>query len=117
MSTAETKVSPDAITFGPDGLIPAVCRDAQSGDVLTLAFMDRQALAKTLETGNAWFWSRSRRALWHKGATSGNFLRVRSISVNCDENSLLLEVEPAGPACHTGNRSCFFRELDWSPKE
>ena len=103
------------IDFGSDNLIPAVSQDAETGEVLVIAFMNPMSLQKTLETGDAWFWSRSRRELWHKGATSGNYLRVQSISVNCEENSLVLKVRPEGPACHTGKRSCFYRELDWRP--
>ncbi len=103
------------IDFGPENLIPAVSQDAETGEVLVIAFMSPTSLQKTLETGDAWFWSRSRQELWHKGATSGNYLRVQSISVNCEENSLVLKVIPEGPACHTGNRSCFYRELDWRP--
>ena len=104
------------IDFGSENIIPAVSQDAASGEVLMVAFMSPAALDKTLETGDAWFWSRSRQELWHKGSTSGNFLRVQSIGVNCEENSLLLTVRPSGPACHTGNRSCFYRKLHWRGK-
>lgn len=94
-----------------DGLIPAVVQDAETDEVLILAYMNAEALQRTLESGQAWFYSRSRRELWHKGATSGNLLHVREIRKDCEDNALLLRVEPAGPACHTGQRSCFHRPL------
>jgi phosphoribosyl-AMP cyclohydrolase len=100
------------IQFDENGLIPAVVQDASSGEVLMLAYMNAESLRRTLESGQAWFWSRSRRELWHKGATSGNFLNVKAILKDCDEDALVLKVEPLGPACHTGHRSCFFRTLD-----
>lgn len=90
-----------------DGLIPAIVRDARSGDVLTLAWMNAQSLQKTIESGETWFWSRSRQELWHKGATSGNTQKVVDISPDCDSDALLVSVIPAGPACHSGTRSCF----------
>lgn len=95
------------------GLIPAVVQDAATGDVLMVAWMDAEALRLTQATGEAHFWSRSRQELWHKGATSGNVQRVCEIRVDCDADTLLLLVDPAGPACHTGARSCFFRKF-WS---
>jgi len=113
MARAGERVSAESIQFGADGLIPAVCQHHETGEVLMLAFMNDEALRKTLETGDAWFWSRSRAELWHKGATSGNFLRVRSIAINCEENSVLLRVQPEGPTCHTGAYSCYYRDLDW----
>jgi phosphoribosyl-AMP cyclohydrolase len=94
------------------GLIPAVAQDAESGEVLMVAWMNAEALRLTRATGEAHFWSRSRGELWHKGATSGNVLRVAEIRVDCDADTLLLRVHPAGPACHTGERSCFFRTLE-----
>jgi phosphoribosyl-AMP cyclohydrolase len=100
------------LQFDEKGLIPAVVQDASSGEVLMLAYMNAESLRRTLESGQAWFWSRSRRELWHKGATSGNFLNVKAILKDCDEDALVLKVEPLGPACHTGHRSCFFRTLD-----
>jgi phosphoribosyl-AMP cyclohydrolase len=100
------------LRFDPQGLIPAVAQDASSGQVLMLAWMDRRALERTIATGEAHFWSRSRRSLWHKGETSGNVLAVRDVLVDCDGDTLLLKVEPAGPACHTGEVSCFHRRLD-----
>ena len=88
-------------------LTPAIVQDADDGRVLMLAWMDEEALRRTRETGEAWFWSRSRRELWHKGATSGNTLAVEEIRDDCDGDAILLRVRPAGPACHTGSRSCF----------
>lgn len=93
------------------GLVPAIVQDADFGDVLMLAYMNAEALERTLATGQAHFWSRSRQELWHKGATSGNVQEVLDIRIDCDEDTLLLLVHPAGPACHTGNRTCFYREL------
>lgn len=97
--------------FDSNGLVAAIAQDAASGEVLMLAFMDREAIDRTLETGFAHFHSRSRGRLWKKGESSGNLLRVQSIRVDCDQDALLLLAEPAGPACHTGARSCFYREL------
>jgi len=93
------------------GLVPAIVQDASSGEVLMLAYMNAEALERTLASGQAHFWSRSRQELWHKGATSGNVQEVVEIRIDCDEDTLLLRVHPAGPACHTGNRTCFYREL------
>ncbi len=101
----------DELTFDQNGLIPAIVQDAQTGEVLMLAYMNREALQRTIETGETWFWSRSRRQLWHKGATSGNTQRVVEVCYDCDGDALLVRVVPAGPACHTGQRSCFFRSL------
>ncbi len=110
MSATDSKATVEP-AFDAAGLIPAVCQDADSGEVLMLAYMNREALRRTRESGDVWFWSRSRRELWHKGATSGSYLRVAGIAVDCENNSLLVKVRPAGPACHTGRRSCYFREL------
>jgi phosphoribosyl-AMP cyclohydrolase / phosphoribosyl-ATP pyrophosphohydrolase len=99
------------VKYDERGLVPAVVQDAATGEVLMLAYMNSEALAKTIETGETWFWSRSRGTLWHKGATSGNTQHVVSISVDCDGDTLLVRVEPRGPACHTGERSCFFGPL------
>ncbi|MBV8546577.1 MAG: bifunctional phosphoribosyl-AMP cyclohydrolase/phosphoribosyl-ATP diphosphatase HisIE [Acidobacteria bacterium] len=88
-------------------LTPAIIQDARTGEVLTLAYMNDEALAKTRETGETWLWSRSRNELWHKGATSGNTQRVVAISEDCDADALVISVIPNGPACHTGARSCF----------
>ncbi|HEX8152974.1 MAG TPA: bifunctional phosphoribosyl-AMP cyclohydrolase/phosphoribosyl-ATP diphosphatase HisIE [Thermoanaerobaculia bacterium] len=90
-----------------DGLIPAIVRDAATGAVLTLAYMNEESLRRTIESGETWFWSRSRNELWHKGATSGNTQRVVDIAPDCDRDALLVSVVPAGPACHTGAASCF----------
>lgn len=95
-----------------DGLIPAVVQDARSEQVLMVAWMNADALRRTVQTGQTHFWSRSRDELWHKGATSGHTQRVTGIWVDCDADVLLVRVDPAGPACHTGAVSCFFRTLE-----
>jgi phosphoribosyl-AMP cyclohydrolase len=100
------------LAWNEQGLLPAVVQDATSGQVLMVAWMNEEALARTQATGEAHFWSRSRETLWHKGATSGNVQRVVEIRVDCDADTLLLQVVPAGPACHTGTPSCFYRRLD-----
>jgi len=100
------------LKFDANGLIPAVVQDATTRQVLMVGYMNREALRRTLTTGQAWFWSRSRGELWHKGATSGHYLHVRAVHVDCDGDVLLVEAEPAGPTCHTGAVSCFFRPLD-----
>jgi phosphoribosyl-AMP cyclohydrolase len=102
------------IKWDERGLAPAVVQAAGSGEVLMVAWMNSEALRLTRETGQAWFWSRSRAELWHKGATSGNTLQVQAIWVDCDADTLLLRVEAAGPACHTGERTCFYRQLEVS---
>lgn len=99
------------MTYDENGLIPAIVQDAISGKVLMLAYMNEEALQKTLDTGETWFYSRSRKELWNKGATSGNRQKVKGIAVDCDQDALLVTVEPVGPACHTGEESCFFRPL------
>ena len=101
----------DEVRFDERGLVPAVVQQAESGEVLMVAWMSAESLALTLETGTTWFWSRSRRELWNKGATSGNVQHVRRVLVDCDADTLLVEVDSPGPACHTGHRSCFYREL------
>ena len=93
--------------FGADGLIPAVVQDARTREVLTVAYMNREALQRTVERRETWFWSRSRKELWHKGETSGNLQTVVNVHLDCDEDAVLVEVEPKGPACHTGAYSCF----------
>ena len=98
---------PAALSFDDHGLIVAIAQDAATGTVLMVAYMDHEALAHTVETGEAHFWSRSRQRLWKKGETSGNLLQVESIQADCDGDALLLSVRPTGPACHTGARSCF----------
>lgn len=104
------------LNFDDRGLIPAVVQDASTGEVLMVAWMNADSLRLTQETGETHFWSRSRRELWHKGATSGNVQRVQDIRVDCDEDTLLVLVEPAGPACHTGHSTCFFRSLQAADK-
>jgi len=99
------------VKYDQAGLVPAVVQDVRTGEILMVAYMNAESLGRTLETGQAWFYSRTRQELWQKGATSGNFLHVRWIRVDCDGDALLLGVEPQGPACHTGERSCFFRTL------
>ncbi|MCS7324429.1 MAG: bifunctional phosphoribosyl-AMP cyclohydrolase/phosphoribosyl-ATP diphosphatase HisIE, partial [Thermoflexales bacterium] len=93
-------------------LIPTIVQDARNGRVLMLGWMNPEALERTRATGEVWFWSRSRRALWHKGETSGNVLRVREIRADCDADCLLIRAEPLGPTCHTGRPSCFWQSLD-----
>lgn len=95
------------IAFDDRGLAPCIMQDWRTGEVLTLAWMNREALERTRQTGEIHFWSRSRGELWHKGATSGNVQRVRSLRVDCDRDAIVALVEPAGPACHTGQRTCF----------
>jgi phosphoribosyl-ATP pyrophosphohydrolase/phosphoribosyl-AMP cyclohydrolase len=101
-----------AIRFDDDGLVPCVVQDAGSGEVLMLAYMDEAALRRTRESGEAHFFSRSRGELWHKGETSGNVMRVRQLRYDCDGDAIVALVDPAGPACHTGERSCFYRDLE-----
>ena len=95
------------IAYDARGLVPCVVQDWRTGEVLTLAYMNADALARTRETGETWFWSRSRQELWHKGETSGNVMRVRELRFDCDLDAVLALVDPAGPACHTGERTCF----------
>jgi phosphoribosyl-ATP pyrophosphohydrolase/phosphoribosyl-AMP cyclohydrolase len=103
-----------AVKFDDDGLVPCVMQDAVSGEVLTLAYMNEEALRRTLETREIHFWSRSRGELWHKGESSGNVQRLVQLRYDCDGDALVALVEPAGPACHTGERSCFYRDLEGS---
>ena len=100
------------VKFDDKGLIPAIAQDAKTGEVLMVAYMNQESLEKTLATGQVWFFSRRRKELWHKGATSGNYLNVKKVFIDCDEDTVLLQVDATGPVCHTGNRSCFFRELE-----
>jgi len=100
-------VMEEQIRYNEQGLVPAILQEQATGTVLMMAWMNREALEKTLETGEAWFWSRSRQALWHKGGTSGNVQRVEGLAPDCDGDTLLVQVTPAGPACHTGSWSCF----------
>ncbi len=105
------QVSLSKIKFHLNGLIPAIVQDAETNEVLMLAYMNRESLELTLQKGETYFWSRSRSELWHKGETSGNLQRVVEVRVDCDEDALLVRVRPAGPACHTGNHTCFYREM------
>ncbi len=102
----------DKVKFDNKGLIPVVLQDNNSGQVLMVAYMNKTALEKTLASGKAHFWSRSRQKLWLKGETSGNYQFVKAINIDCDNDTLLLKVDPAGPACHTGHRSCFYRVVN-----
>jgi len=104
--------APDKVQFDESGLVPVVAQDAATGDVLTLAYANREAVEKTLSSGEAHYYSRSRSELWRKGATSGNTQRVVEVRLDCDGDALLYRVEPRGPACHTGATSCFFTTLD-----
>lgn len=99
------------IKFDEKGLIPAIVQDADTGEVLMLAYMNEEALRRTLSSGEAWFYSRSRQELWHKGETSGNRIKVRSIRKDCDSDTILVMAQPTGPVCHTGNKTCFFEKL------
>jgi phosphoribosyl-AMP cyclohydrolase len=99
------------LIYDEKGLIPTVVQDAHNGQVLMVAWMNQEAFQRTLTSGEAHFWSRSRRRLWHKGETSGNVMKVLTINADCDADTLLLQVEPAGPACHSGAQSCFYQEV------
>lgn len=102
----------ERLKWDATGLMPTIVQDATTQQVLMFAFMSRESLARTLDIGETVFWSRSRQELWHKGATSGNIQKVREIRVDCDEDTLLILVDAAGPACHTGEVSCFYRPLE-----
>lgn len=104
--------APGDLKFDDKGLLPAIVQDASTGDVLMLAWCDEEAVRRTLATGTTWFWSRSRAEYWNKGATSGNMQHVREVRYDCDADALLMLVDADGPACHTGERSCFYRVLD-----
>ena len=99
------------IKFDRNGLVPAIVQDAGNHEVLMMAYMNEESLRLTLEKGETYFWSRSRNALWHKGETSGNVQQVLEVLVDCDADTLLIHVHPAGPACHTGNQTCFYRTM------
>lgn len=107
----------ERVRFGADGLIPAIVQDATSGQVLTLAWMNRESLERTLAEGRTWFWSRSRSELWNKGATSGNTQTVRSIAMDCDQDALVVLVDQTGVACHTGAQTCFHEPVAGTPFE
>jgi phosphoribosyl-AMP cyclohydrolase / phosphoribosyl-ATP pyrophosphohydrolase len=110
----EHSSAPEAVRFDEHGLVPCVMQDWRTGEVLTLAYMNDEALRRTRETGEIHFYSRSRGEIWHKGRTSGNLQRVRQIRYDCDGDALVALVDPTGPACHTGQRSCFYRDLEGS---
>jgi phosphoribosyl-ATP pyrophosphohydrolase/phosphoribosyl-AMP cyclohydrolase len=111
-------LDPEAIAFDERGLVPCIVQDWRTGEVLTLAYMNRDALDRTQSSGQTWFWSRSRGELWHKGESSGNVQEVRELRYDCDADALLALVEPSGPACHTGERTCFHNgDLDPAPHE
>lgn len=99
------------VKFDEKGLIPVIVQDAKTGDVLMLAYMNEEALRLTLSQGEVWFYSRSRQKLWHKGETSGSYLKFVSATLDCDGDALLIKAEPSGPVCHTGNKTCFFQPL------
>ena len=110
-------VSIDAIKFDEKGLVPAVIQEACSGEILMLAYMNAESLRRTAESGETWYYSRSRQCLWHKGETSGHFQKVRSIAVDCDADTLLIQVDQIGAACHTGHKTCFYRQLEQNKEE
>ncbi len=111
------KIAITDIKFDERGLVPAIVQDANTLEVLTLAYMNAESLSRTLETNETWFWSRSRNSLWHKGETSGNKQRVVEISLDCDHDALRVLVVPEGPACHTGAQTCFHNEIKEASKE
>jgi phosphoribosyl-AMP cyclohydrolase / phosphoribosyl-ATP pyrophosphohydrolase len=102
---------PDNLKFDDKGLIPAIIQDWKTNEVLMMAYMNAASLKKTVESGLTWYWSRSRQKFWQKGETSGHIQRVKEILYDCDQDTLLIKVEQTGPACHTGERSCFFRSF------
>ncbi len=106
----------EELAFEKHGLLPSIIQDYASGEVLMLAYMNRESLQKTLETGLTWFWSRSREQFWQKGESSGNIQEVQEIFFDCDADTLLIKVKQTGPACHTGERSCFYRSLSLHQK-
>jgi len=99
------------LEFNEKGLIPAIVQDADTGEILMLGYMNEEALRRTMSSGEVWFYSRSRQELWHKGETSGNRIKVRSVWKDCDSDTILVQGEPGGPVCHTGNKTCFFQQL------
>ena len=99
------------IKYNDKGLVPAVVQDADTGEVLMLGYMNEEALQRTLSSGEAWFYSRSRQELWHKGETSGNRIKVHSVWKDCDSDTILVRARPTGPVCHTGHHTCFFQEI------
>ena len=112
MGESATDSALERLEFDAQGLVPAVVQDSDTKQVLMLGFMTKAMLAKTLASGQVWFWSRSRQEPWHKGATSGNYLNVVQVYRNCEENSLLILARPEGPTCHTGSVSCYYRTFE-----
>lgn len=104
-------MDPSDLVYDEKGLLPAIVQDATTKEVLMLAWVDAEAVQRTMDSGTTWFWSRSREQYWNKGATSGNTQKVREVRYDCDQDALLMIVEPAGPACHTGEISCFYRSM------
>ena len=104
-------MQPEDLTYNADGLIPCIAQDAETGEVLMLAWMDAEAVRRTLDQRTMWYWSRSRQEYWHKGDTSGNTQQLVELRYDCDADALLARVNPAGPACHTGNSTCFYRSF------
>jgi phosphoribosyl-AMP cyclohydrolase len=104
-------VNPTELVFDERGLLPAIVQDVRTKDVLMLAWVDAEAVRRTLDSGTTWFWSRSRREHWNKGATSGNVQKVTEVRYDCDQDAILMLVDPAGPACHTGEMTCFYRSF------
>jgi len=101
----------DKLKFNEKGLIPAIVQDVDSGEVLMLGYMNQESIRRTLSSGEVWFYSRSRQELWHKGETSGNYIKVVSVWQDCDSDTILVKAHPTGPVCHTGNQTCFFQQL------
>ena len=110
--TEKLQIPWDQLKTNSDGLIPVIVQDAGNGEVLMMAYMNREAYEKTLAEGRMTYWSRSRQELWVKGMTSGHFQYVKELWIDCDEDTILAKVDQVGAACHTGNRSCFYRELE-----
>ena len=104
-------MNPADLVFDDRGLLPAIVQDVKTKDVLMLAWVDEEAVRRTLDTGTTWFWSRSRKEYWNKGATSGNTQKVAEVRYDCDQDAVLMLVDPAGPACHTGETTCFYRSF------
>ncbi len=105
------RVDTENIKYNEKGLVPAIIQDADSGEVLMLGYMNEEALQRTLSGEDVWFYSRSRQEMWHKGETSGNYIKVHEVWKDCDNDTILVKAHPVGPVCHTGNRTCFFQEL------
>ena len=111
LSMTDEQTTLEAVKFNADGLVPAIAQDAISGQVLMMAWMNKDSLSETIRTGRACYWSRSRQSFWRKGDTSGHIQTVKSLQVDCDGDTILIQVEQVGAACHTGKRSCFFQQI------